>query len=146
LSLRQPLFDKSLTVFANATYLRRFDVTENAAIPLSVGKRLTGVPGKMLNAGMEFTRGAWLGSVALSRISHIFGSGDDLNMNTIEEVFGSYDARTVVNAKIAYRVDQRFMITLSVDNALNRQYFDFNKQPGTTALVEVVMKYKHPVI
>ena len=141
LSFRQPLFDKSLTLFANATHLTRYDVTENVAIPLSVGKRLTDVPGSMFNAGVEFARGAWSGSAVVNRIGHIFGSGDDLNINTVEGVYGSYDARTVVNARLAYRVDSRVTIALSVDNALNRQYFDFYKQPGTTALAEVVVRF-----
>lgn len=141
LSIRQPLFDRSLTLFANFTKLTRYDVTENAAIPASVGKRLTDVPGSMVNAGMEFARGAWSGSAVVSHIGHIFGSGDDLNINTVEGVFGSYDARTVVNAKLAYRFDSRLTIALSVNNVLNRQYFDFFKQPGTTAIAEVVARF-----
>ena len=141
LGVRQPLFDKSLTVFANATRLTRYDVTQNTAIPASVGKRLTDVPGSMFNAGVEFSRAAWSGSAVVSRVSHVFGSGDDLNINTVQGVFGSYDARTVLNAKLAYRWDQRVTLGLSVNNLLNRQYFDFSKQPGTTALAEVVVKF-----
>ncbi len=141
LSIRQPFFNKSLTLFANYTKLTRYDVTENAAIPASVGKRLTDVPGSMVNAGFEFARGAWSGSATVSRIGHIFGSGDDLNINTVEGVFGSYDAHTVVNAKLGYQFDPRVTVALSVSNALNRQYFDFFKQPGTTALAEVVIKF-----
>lgn len=140
-SLRQPLFDHALTLFANATYLMRYDVTENAAIPASVGKRLTDVPGSMLNVGVEFKRGGWSGSAVVSRISHIYGSGDDLNINSAQGVFGSYDAHTVVNAKLTYRFDPRLTMALSVSNLFNRQYFDFFKQPGTTAMADVVMKF-----
>ncbi len=141
LSIRQSFFDKSLTLFANFTKLTKYDVTENVAIPASVGKRLTDVPGVMVNGGVEFARGAWSGSATVSRIGHIFGSGDDLNINTVEGVFGSYDARTVVNAKLGHRLDPRVTIALSVNNVLNRQYFDFFKQPGTTVLAEVVVKF-----
>lgn len=141
LSIRQPLFDKALTLFANATQLTRYEVTENSAIPASVGKKLTDVPGVMFNAGVEVTHNAWSGSLIGSHVGPIYGSGDDLNANTAQGVFGSYDRHTVVNAKVAYRWSPQVTIALSVDNLLNRQYFDFSKQPGTTALAEVVVKF-----
>ncbi|MEI6738652.1 MAG: hypothetical protein WCL29_09280, partial [Pseudomonadota bacterium] len=91
--------------------------------------------------GVEFAHGMWSGSAVVSRIDHIFGSGDDLNINTVQGVFGSYDAHTVVNAKLVYRFDPHMTVALSVNNVLNRQYFDFFKQPGTTALAEVLIKF-----
>jgi len=141
LTLRQPLFEKSLTLFANATQLTRYELTENSAIPASVGKKLTDVPGVMFNAGAEFSHGAWSGSLVAALVGQIFGSGDDLNINTAQGVYGSYDRHTLVNGKIAYRWNEHLTFALSVDNLLNHQYFDFYKQPGTTALAEVVVKF-----
>ncbi len=141
LSIRQPLFDKTLSLFANATQLIHYEVTENAAIPASVGKKLTDVPGVMFNAGLEFSRGAWSGSLAAALVGQIYGSGDDLNLNNIQGVYGSYDRRTVVNGKLAYRWSRQVSIALSVDNLFNRQYFDFYKQPGTTAVAEVIARF-----
>ena len=130
-----------MTVFASASYLSRYQVTENTALPASVGKKLTDVPGTMVNAGVEFSRGAWSGSLIARRVSHIFGSGDDLNVNVVEGVYGSYDAHTVVNAKLSYRMTPQVSFGLSLDNLANRQYFDFYKQPGMTGLAEVVVKF-----
>lgn len=141
LSLRKPFPGQGLTVFASASYLSRYEVTENTALPASVGKKLTDVPGTMVNAGVEFSRGAWSGSLVARRVSHIFGSGDDLNVNVVEGVYGSYDAHTVVNAKLSYRMTPQVSFGLSLDNLANRQYFDFYKQPGMTGLAEVVVKF-----
>ncbi|MEO8102091.1 MAG: TonB-dependent receptor [Betaproteobacteria bacterium] len=141
LTIRQPLFDRALTVFANATQLTRYEMTVNSAIPASVGKKLTDVPGVMLNAGVEFTRPAWSGSLVAAHVGPIFGSGDDLNINTAQGVYGSYDRHTVVNAKLAYKWTRHVSTALSVDNLLNRQYFDFYKQPGMTALLDLAVKF-----
>ena len=73
--------------------------------------------------------------------SPIFGSADDRNANTARGVYGSYDRRTALNAKLAYRWNRNLTMALSADNPLNRQYFDFVKQPGTTALAELVVKF-----
>jgi iron complex outermembrane receptor protein len=141
LSLRQPVFDKSFTLFAAATHLAKYDVTENAAIAGSVGKKLTDVPGDMFSGGVEFLRGPWSGSLIANHVGHIYGSGDDTNINTVQGVFGSYDARTVLNAKVSYRYDRHVIIALSADNLLNKQYFDFYKQPGMTAVAEVIVRF-----
>ena len=141
LTLRQPLFEKALTLFANATQLTRYELTENRALPESVGKKLTDVPGVMFNAGMELKYNAWSGSLVAAHVGPVFGSADDLNANTAQGVYGSYDRRTVVNAKLSYRWNSNLTIALSADNLLNRQYFDFFKQPGTTALAELVAKF-----
>jgi iron complex outermembrane recepter protein len=141
LSIRQPLFDKSVTLFATVSHLSRYELTENPALPASVGKKLTDVPGRMANAGIELARAAWTGSLVMRRVGHIFGSGDDLNANVIEGVFGSYDAHTVINAKVGYRINTKVSVAISLDNIANRQYFDFYKQPGMTGLAEMVVKF-----
>ncbi|MBL8524207.1 MAG: TonB-dependent receptor, partial [Betaproteobacteria bacterium] len=141
LSLRQPLWNKSVTLFATVSHLSRYELTENSALPASVGKKLTDVPGRMANAGVEFSRAAWSGSLVARRVGHIFGSGDDLNANVVEGVYGSYDAHTVINAKIACRINSNVSVAVSLENIANRQYFDFYKQPGMTGLAEIVVKF-----
>ncbi len=141
LSARQPIWGKSVTLFASASYLSRYAMVENPAIPASVGKKLTDVPPYLFNAGVEFKRGAWSGSLVASRVGHVFGSGDDSNINVIEGVYGSYDARTVINGKLTFAWSANVSIGMSVDNLSNRQYFDFYRQPGLTALAELVVKF-----
>lgn len=141
MSWRQPLWDRRFTLTASATWLSRYELTANAAIPASVGKKLTDVPGRMFSAGAEFRQGDWCGSLAARHVGHIFGSGDDTNLNIVEGVYGSYDARTVISAKLSYRISAGVNAGLSVDNLANRQYFDFYKQPGMTALAELTFKF-----
>ena len=130
-----------MTLTASATWLSRYELTANAAIPASVGKKLTDVPGRMFSAGAEFRQGDWCGSLAARHVGHIFGSGDDTNLNIVEGVYGSYDARTVVSAKLSYRISAEVNAGISVDNLANRQYFDFYKQPGMTALAELTFRF-----
>ena len=131
LTLRQPLFEKALTLFAIATQLTRYELTENRALADSVGKKLTDVPGVMFNIGMELKYNAWSDSLVAAHVGPVFSSADDLNANTAQGVYGSCDRRTVVNVKLVYRWNRNLTMALSADNLLNRQYFDFFKQPGT---------------
>lgn len=71
----------------------------------------------------------------------MFGSGDDVNANFAQGVFGSYDAYTVVNAKLAYRFSPHVPLSVAVDNLLNAQYFALQKQPGLTAFGELALRY-----
>ena len=79
----------------------------------------------------------------LNRTIPAFAPGDTVivNVNVVEGVYGSYDAHTVVNAKLSYRMTPQVSFGLSLDNLANRQYFDFYKQPGMTGLAEVVVKF-----
>ncbi len=129
------------SLFANATWLHRYDITDNPAVPASVGKRLPDVPGRMANAGVEFQDGAWHASLVARRIGHVFGSGDDTNANVVEGVYGSYDARTTLHARVAWHVNPQMRVAVSVENATNRQYFDFYKQAGATAFAEIAVKF-----
>jgi iron complex outermembrane receptor protein len=139
-SVRQVLFDRRLAVFASATHLFRYDVTRNAAIPASVGRVLTDVPQVIYSAGIEGEQGPWSGSLTVRHIGHVFASGDDVNANFAQGVYGSYDAYTVANAKLAYRFSPHVQLSVAVDNLLNAQYFALQKQPGLTTFAELTLR------
>ena len=82
----QPLFDGKLHLTATATHLFRYDITHNDAVPASVGKRLTDVPQSLYAIGLEGALNGWSGSFAWRYASHVFGSGDDQNRNTVQGV------------------------------------------------------------
>ena len=140
-SVRQPLSGDRLSVFASATHLFRYEITRNAAIPASVGRVLTDVPRQIYSAGVEGERGAWSGSMVVRHVGHVYPSGDDLNANTAQGVYGSYDAHTVASAKLAYRFSPRVQLSVAVDNLLNAQYFALQKQPGLTGFAELTLRY-----
>jgi iron complex outermembrane receptor protein len=128
-----------VSLFANVTRLLRARITENAAVSTSVGKTLPDVPTVQFNAGIDGANGAWKGSFILRHVGHVFGSGDDNNLNVVQGVYGSYDARTTLHARLVYQITPRVSVGIAVDNLTNKQYFDFAKQPGRNAVVELIV-------
>src|SRR5690606_4447271 len=129
-SLRVPTGVHGLRAIGSLTHNFRYEITRNDAVPESVGKKLTDVPRTMWSLGAEYTSGPWTGLLVYRHVSHVFGSGDDLNENTTEGVFGSYDSHGVASAKIGYRFNRQLGASLAIDNLTDREYFVFNRQPG----------------
>ena len=77
-------------------------------------------------------RGASVAGVALSH---------GINANIVQGVFGSYDARTTLHARLAWHATPQVRVAVSVENAGNKQYFDFYKQAGAAAFAEVAVKF-----
>ena len=110
-------------------------------MPATVGKNLTDVPRTMWSLGAEYASGPWTGLLVYRHVSHVFGSGDDLNQNTTQGVFGSYDSYGVASLKVGYRFNRQLAASLSVDNLANREYFVFNRQPGRTVFGELSYRF-----
>ncbi|TAN56162.1 MAG: TonB-dependent receptor [Betaproteobacteria bacterium] len=140
-SLRWPTGVRGLAVLGSATHQFRYHITRNEAVPASVGKVLTDVPRTALSLGLDLQRPPWSGFIVYRQVGHVFGSGDDLNRNSIEGVYGSYDGHGVVNAKIGYALDSRVDLSLAIDNLADRQYFVFNQQPGRTFYGELAYRF-----
>ncbi len=140
-SLRWPSGVPGLAAVASWTHQFRYHLTRNDAVPASVGKVLTDVPRTALSLGVELERPPWSGSVVYRQVGHVFGSGDDLNRNTVEGVYGSYDRHAVVNAKLVYAVGRQLSVSLAIDNLTDRQYFVFSKQPGRTLYGELAWRF-----
>ena len=102
---------------------------------------LTDVPQTNWSAGAEFNRKAWSGFLVARHTSHVFGSGNDMNTNIIEGVYGSHDRHTVLSAKVARRFGEHLTLSLSGDNLLDRRYFAYAKQPGRTVYAEAVWRF-----
>lgn len=134
-------FSGSWSGFANATRLVRAEVSNNPAVPASVGKTLTDVPTIQWNLGVSYERGPLSAAAYVRHTGHIFGSGDDNNLNTRQGVYGSYDSRTLTSLKLTYRATPWCRVSMSVDNLANRAYYDFGRQPGRNALIDVALTY-----
>lgn len=140
-SARWPGPVRGLAVFGSLGHQFRYQITRNDAVPASIGKLLTDVPRTLLSLGLELERQPWSGFVVYRRLSHVFGSGDDLNRNVVEGVYGSYDGYGIVNGKLGYAVDRHLSLSLAIDNLTDRQYFVFNKQPGRTLYGELAWRF-----
>ncbi|MEZ5728260.1 MAG: TonB-dependent receptor [Burkholderiaceae bacterium] len=130
-----------ITVFVSAAHLFKYEITRNDAVPASVGKRLTDVAQTVASVGVEYERGAFSGSIAYRYRSAVFGSGDDLNTNTTQGVYGAYDAHGTVDARVAWRFADRFRLALGVQNLTDRRYFEFYRQPGRTVTAELAIAF-----
>lgn len=140
-SVLWPTAVRGLAAFGSLTHQLRYQITRNDAVPASVGKVLTDVPRTIVALGLQFDRQPWTGFAVYRQVGHVFGSGDDQNLNTAERVYGAYDRYAIVNAKLAYRFDRHFSLSLAVDNLTDRQYFVFNKQPGRTVYGELAYRF-----
>lgn len=140
-SFRMPTGLQGLRVIGSYTHNFRYEVTRNDAQPDMVGKNLTDVPRTMWSLGAEYASGPWTGLLVYRHVGHVFGSGDDLNQETTEGVYGAYDRHGVASAKIGYRFTPHLSASLAIDNLTDRQYFVFAKQAGRTVFGEVSYRF-----
>lgn len=140
-SLRARTGLRGLHVIGSFTHNFRYEVTKNDAEPESVGKNLTDVPQTMWSLGAEYAAGPWSGLLIYRHVSHVFGSGDDQNLNTTQGVYGSYDRHGLASLKVQYRFNRQFSASVSVDNLTDEQYFVFAKQPGRTVFGELAYRF-----
>jgi iron complex outermembrane receptor protein len=140
-SLHQPVGLPGLRFFGALTHQFRYEITRNDAVPASVGKLLTDVPRTTYSLGLEFDRLSWSGLLVYRQVGRVFGSGDDLNLNTVQGVFGSYDRYAIINAKVGYRFDRHLSASLALDNLGNQRYFAFNRQAGRTLYGELAYRF-----
>lgn len=119
LEIRQKL-SKGLTVFANATLVDT-TITENAVRPESVGKQIPLQAKTMANIGVEGSHGPWSGSVIGTYVGKMYSRDD--NLDTFNNVPGSYDPYFTVNAKVAYKIDKTLTASLSLNNLTDRDYY-----------------------
>lgn len=136
-NVRWPVAPAGLTVFGSLTHQFRYEITSNDAVPEMVGKKLTDVPRTTWSAGLEYQRGAWSGLLAWRHVDHVFGSGDDMNLDTTQGVYGSFDQYTVLSARAGWRIDRHWSLSLTIDNLTGREYFASTMQPGRTAYLEM---------
>ncbi len=140
-SARWPTALAGLKAFGSLTHHLRHEISRNDSDPAMVGKKLTDVPQTTWSVGLEYERGPWSGVVVARRVGHVFPSGDDMNEDVREGVFGAYDRHTVVAARVAWRFDRHWGLSLSVDNLTDRVYFVSNRQPGRTIYGELSYRF-----
>ena len=140
-SVHWPTGVRGLAAIGSLTHQLRYQITRNDAVPASVGKVLTDVPRSVVSIGLQLDRQPWSGFAVYRQVGHVFGSGDDQNLNVAEGVYGSYDRYAIISTKLAYRFDRHLSVNVAVDNLSNRQYFVFNKQPGRTVYGELAYRF-----
>lgn len=131
-------FNKWLKVFANFTYTHT-EIKENPAKPETVGKKLTGMPEKMLNIGCELEKGPITVSLIGRYRSKVFNN--DENKDVVNGVYGSYDPYFVADGKISYRLTKFASLSISINNIFDKDYYYFYKEPGRSWFGELTMRF-----
>ena len=116
-----------LVLDANYAYIGS-EILENATDPLSVGKRLADSPKNIAGIGLTVQKGAWSGLLSARYVSHIFWTAQ--NTDVVEGVPGSYDAHTIVNAKLGYAFSDSVKATVAVNNLFDTKAYSYFLLPG----------------
>ena len=131
-------FDKWLRLFANFTYTDA-KIKENDAKPSTVGKKLTDVPERMFNIGVDFEKGPFSAFLTGRYVSKRYT--DDENRDRVNNVYTSRDPYFVADAKVSYKLTKFAIISLSVDNIFDKDYFDYYKAPGRSWFCELNLRF-----
>jgi iron complex outermembrane receptor protein len=123
-----------LVVDANYAYIDS-KILENAADPLSVGKRLTDAPRNIIGIGMTAQRGDWSGNLNARYVSHIYWTAQ--NTDVVEGVPGSYDAHTMVNAKVGYAFNKKVMTSIAINNLMDTKAYSYFLLPRRNLTAEI---------
>lgn len=127
-----------LELDANYAYIDS-KILENVTDPLSVGKRLTDAPRNIAGVGLTAHQGAWSGTLNARYVSHIFWTAQ--NTDIVEGVPGSYDAHTMVNAKLGYAFSKTVKGAVAVNNLLDKKAYSYFLLPGRNVTAEVDLSF-----
>jgi iron complex outermembrane receptor protein len=119
--------------------LNNSEMTENTANRASEGKWMTQLPRTMYSMGLEVDKNDWSGSVIGRYMGHVYSN--DANLDYVNGVFGSYDTFVKVDMRLNYKVTKNVKLGVFVDNLMDRDYFQFYKQPGRSVYGEVSFNY-----
>lgn len=123
-----------ISPFANLTYTGT-KVLDNPANPDSIGKRLPRIPLITYNLGLNIRYGHLAGWVLGRYVDKVYNEDD--NSDTQNGVYGSYDPFFVLDLSLSYDVDPYTGISVSVENLLDREYYQYYKSPGRTFMVRL---------
>jgi iron complex outermembrane receptor protein len=127
-----------LKLFANLT-LTDSRITENRAVPASVGKQIVGVPKTMVNFGAEYRIQKWelggYGRFVSKRFSN------DNNLDTATGVFDARDPYFVADASVGYELFPGVSARFFIDNIFDEKYFDSRVAPGRSWFFETSVKF-----
>ncbi|MBW1717872.1 MAG: TonB-dependent receptor [Deltaproteobacteria bacterium] len=127
-----------LMAWGNYTWTQA-EITDNPVDPESEDKRITGIPRTTYNIGLEAQHKWFKGSLIGRYFSKIYNDSD--NGDKEEEVYGTYEPAFYLDGKITVSPFKWIDLSLSVDNILDEEYWEYYEGDGRTYLVELTLKY-----
>ena len=138
----QQKFDFGLLLFANFTYNIDADIVQNRINPRTEGKQLTLTPKEMFNIGAEYTIGGFSARLVGKYVSKRYN--DDLNRDTTNHVYGSYDPYFIADTKVSYKLTMfgvSGIASFAVNNIFGSNYFSYYKAPGRQWFGDLTVKF-----
>jgi iron complex outermembrane receptor protein len=129
---------EGVSIFANLT-VQDARITNNSIVPTSVERRVTLMPDKMWNIGIEGEYKDLFGSLIAQHVSKVYSS--DNSSDTATGVPGAYDPYTLVNAKLGWNITENYAATFSVNNIFDKEYYESQAMPGRTFFLSLKAKY-----
>lgn len=129
---------KWLRIFANYTYTDT-RITENSANPKSVDKQVPQIPRQTFNAGGEMTAGRFTLSLTGRYVDKRFSTDD--NSDTAEGGYGSRESYFTADGRVSCRLSSWSTVSFSVNNILDRIYYDYYRAPGRSWFTEIGLKF-----
>lgn len=130
-------FDDKWSAFLNYTYQN--PVIKKALKATEKDKYVTAIPKEVFRAGVTYSDDKWSGMLTGEYISKRFSKTD--NSDTVNGVYGSYDPYFIMNMDISYSFNKNYTLTASVNNILDRDFFNYYYQPGRTYSVELNYRF-----
>jgi len=131
-------FDNWLKLFANYTYTQS-EITDNPANPAIVGKQMVQTPEHMFNLGGDYTYGPFTVSLIGRYVGKRYST--DLNSDTENNVWGTYDPYFLADTKLSYQLTSFATLSLSVNNLLDEDYYCYYRAPGRAWYAEMQFKF-----
>jgi iron complex outermembrane receptor protein len=125
---------------ATLAYTRTASKIEaNVADPASVGKQMVNVPRNLFSAVFDTTLGRWHGNLGIFHVGDAFDTA--ANTDVVSGAYGKFSRYWLVNAHLTFRFDRHVEVLLSVENALDEQYYQFSHGAGRTAALSLRLRY-----
>jgi iron complex outermembrane recepter protein len=105
-------------------------ITENPTLPLTVGKRLPYVPRHTVTYFVTAAKSRWVSTWSGRYVGSTFGT--DTNADTTRGVPGGYNPFFEMDVTGSYQIHRNVSIVASLDNVLDRRYYQFFLSQGRT--------------
>jgi iron complex outermembrane receptor protein len=130
---------RGLTLSSSLTYADSV-ITENRALPASVGKRQPRVPAWRANLLASFHVGQhWTSSVGVRYSGRQYGALD--NSDAHGDAYMGVSDYLVTDVRVRYRINAQASVAVGIDNVGNAKYWAFHPYPQRTMLAEVRLDY-----
>ena len=127
-----------MRLFANYTYTDS-RIIENSANANSVNKQIPQIPRQTFNTGGDVIVGRFTLSLTGRYVDQRFSNDD--NSDIANGGYGSRESFFTADSKVSCRVTSWATVSVSMDNIMDRTYYDYYRAPGRSWYTEISLKY-----